>query len=58
LWELSGQAQVISPEAAPPLFGEVDAEWCALVQVQPELIQIRRSQGWGYLESLELAGLR
>jgi hypothetical protein len=57
-WELSGDAQLISTQAAPLLFSDVGAAWCVLVQVQPELIQIRRQNGWGYLESLEPAGLR
>jgi hypothetical protein len=30
------------------------AEWCALIQVTPYQIKIRREEGWGYLETIEL----
>jgi hypothetical protein len=56
-WELNGEAQVVSPETLdlePELLREPGAEWCRLVRVCPYRIQIRREQGWGYLETLEL----
>jgi hypothetical protein len=56
-WELKGKAQVISPTTLNlelSLLREPDAEWCALVRVNPYQIQIRKEKGWGYLETIEL----
>lgn len=56
-WELRGEAQLVSPTALDSeleLLKEPGAQWCALVLVDPSRIQIRRPQGWGYLETIEL----
>jgi len=56
-WELRGQAQIIPPgipDLRLDLLGEPDAEWCALVRVDPWRIQIRRGEGWGNLETIDL----
>jgi hypothetical protein len=56
-WELLGEAQIISANPTQPeldLLGESSAKWCELVRVDPEQIQIRRPQGWGYLETIDL----
>ena len=56
-WELKGQARLISstpPDLDLDLLREPAAAWSALLQVTPSRIQVRRSQGWGYLETLEL----
>lgn len=58
-WELKGAAQLISPAKLGfelQLLQEPGAGWCALLQVVPYRIQIRRTQGWGYLETIELSG--
>ncbi len=56
-WELKGQAQIIPPDApdlGPDLLRERDAAWCVLVQVDPCQMQIRREEGWGNLETIDL----
>ncbi len=56
-WELKGEAQMVSPATLDfelQLLREPGAGWCALLRVIPSRIQIRRPQGWGYLETLEL----
>jgi hypothetical protein len=56
-WELKGEAQIISPNLSKPeldLLREPGAEWCELVRINPLQIQIRREQGWGYLETIDL----
>jgi hypothetical protein len=57
-WELKGEAQLISTTPLDlDLLQEPGAEWCALLRVTPSRIQIRRSQGWGYLETLEMKAI-
>jgi hypothetical protein len=56
-WELKGTGQVVSP--APPdleldLLREPGAAWCELVRVAACRLQIRRAEGWGYLETIDL----
>jgi hypothetical protein len=59
-WELRGEAQLLSP-GAPDLDLRVlhgpEAEWCALVRVHPCQVQIRRDEGWGNLETIDLKPL-
>ncbi len=59
-WELKGKAHIVSPHAPDlelDLLREPGAEWCALVQVVPCQMQIRREAGWGHLETLDLKSL-
>lgn len=56
-WELKGEAQIIppnTPDLELDLSREPGAEWCGLVRVDPYQIQIRREEGWGYLETIDL----
>jgi hypothetical protein len=56
-WELKGEAQIISPNAADlklDLLRAPGAEWCVLVRVDPCRVQIRREGGWGNLETIDL----
>jgi hypothetical protein len=56
-WELKGKAQVISPNAMDlelDLLRKPGAEWCELVQVIPYRVHIRREEGWGNIETIDL----
>lgn len=56
-WELEGAVQLVTPftlDFELQLLREPGAGWCALLRVIPHRIQIRRPQGWGYLETLEI----
>jgi hypothetical protein len=56
-WELRGEAQIISPDPLNlelDLLRQLEAEWCELVRIIPHQIHIRRDQGWGYQETLDL----
>jgi hypothetical protein len=56
-WELKGKARITSPNAAVLELGllrEAGAQWCVLVRVHPCQLQIRRQDGWGYLETIDL----
>ncbi len=56
-WELKGEAQVIPPGTPAPeldLLREPSAPWCALLKVSPWQIQVRRDEGWGNIETIDL----
>ncbi len=56
-WELKGEAQIIPASEAvprPDLLGKPEAEWCALVRVDPWQVQIRGLGGWENLETIDL----
>ena len=56
-WELKGEAQLISPNTADlelDLLQEPGAEWSVLVRICPFQLHIRREEGWGYLETIDL----
>lgn len=56
-WEVKGEAQIIPSDAPYPSLGitlEPYAHWCRLVRVVPFQIQVRREEGWGNLETLDL----
>jgi hypothetical protein len=56
-WELKGEARITSPDATVlglGLLREAGAQWCVLVRVHPCQLQIRRQDGWGYLETIDL----
>ena len=56
-WEMKGNAQVISEEMLEfklDLLQDPGARWCKLVRVDPLLLQVRRSEGWGNLETIDL----
>jgi hypothetical protein len=57
-WELRGEAHIIAPHASDvelDLSREAGAEWCVLVRVDPCQVQIRRAEGWGNLETIDLS---
>ncbi|MCL4562705.1 MAG: pyridoxamine 5'-phosphate oxidase family protein [Chloroflexi bacterium] len=56
-WEMKGNAQVIASEAYDLKLGllqDPSAKWCALVRVEPGMLQIRGKKGWGNLETIDL----
>ena len=56
-WASIGKAQVIAPGKSDPgldLLREPGADWCVLVRVDPDKVQIRRQGGWGNLETIDL----
>lgn len=56
-WELQGKGHALSPEEKHPelrLLREVKIEWYALVKVEPIQIQLRRTEGWGVAETIDL----
>jgi hypothetical protein len=57
-WELTGEAQIVAagaPGLELDLLQEPGAEWCALVCVEPLRIQIKRTGGWGNIETIDLS---
>ena len=56
-WELKGQAQILLPGVSDlklSLLRESGAEWCVLVRVDPCRLQIKRGEGWGNIETIDL----
>jgi hypothetical protein len=57
LLEIKGKARILPtiPEGLDlGLLHEAEPGWCALVRVEPQLIQFRNPGGWGYLESIDI----
>ncbi len=57
-WALKGTAQIVPPGAMDLKLGllqEPGVEWCALVRVDPYQLQIRREEGWGNIETVDLS---
>ncbi len=55
--EIKGTAQIISGGTLNlelDFLREQGAAWCVLVRVKPSQMQIRREQGWGNLETIDL----
>ncbi len=56
-WEMKGVAQVISPHTMDielEISRQPEAEWNVLVQVSPCTLQIRREEGWGNHETIDI----
>jgi hypothetical protein len=56
-WELKGQAHIVPPGTSDlkvDLLLEPNAEWCVLVRIDPWQMQIRRKEGWGHIETIDL----
>lgn len=56
-WELKGVAQIISPQTKGlklEILRQPEAAWSVLVQVRPCKLQIRRKEGWGNLETIDI----
>ena len=60
-WVLKGKARIIPPNVLKlelELFQTSEKEGCVLVQVDPCQLQIRRKQGWGNLETIDVISSR
>lgn len=56
-WEVKGNARAVHPEEQHPELGLLrtgGAEWHVLVKVEPTQLQIRRQDGWGAAETIDL----
>ncbi len=56
-WELKGEAQILSPNLADlklDMLREPGVEWSVLVRVRPCKLQIRKEEGWGNLETIDI----
>ncbi len=56
-WEMKGVAQIISHHPTDldlQILGQPEAEWSVLVRVSPCKLQIRREEGWGNLETIDI----
>jgi hypothetical protein len=56
-WELKGKACILSPDESDlqlTLLQEQEAEWCALVRVDPIQLHVLREGGGGRMETLGL----
>jgi hypothetical protein len=59
-WELKGEAQILSPSLADlklDMLREPGAQWSVLVRVLPCKLQIRKEEGWGNLETIDIQSL-
>jgi hypothetical protein len=60
-WELTGKAHALLPEEKHPelaILCATGAEWHILVRVEPLQIHIRRQDGWGAAETIDLVAPR
>ena len=60
-WVLKGKARTIPPNVLKlelEFFQTSEEEGCVLVQVDPCQLQIRREQGWGNLETIDVISSR
>ena len=60
-WVLKGKARIMPPNVLKlelELFQTSEVEGCVLVQVDPCQLQIRREQGWGNLETIDVISSR
>jgi hypothetical protein len=56
-WELIGEAQNMSSHMIVPglkILQQPETEWSTLVKVSPCKLQIRREQGWGNVETIDI----
>ena len=56
-WELKGRSQILPTGVSDlklSLLCETGAEWCVLVRVDPWQLHIRRREGWGSIETIDL----
>lgn len=56
-WELKGEAQILYPNSADlklELLQEPRAQWSVLVRVRPCKLQIRKEEGRGNLETIDI----
>jgi hypothetical protein len=57
IWDLKGEAQTLSPNSNNlklDILREPQAQWSVLVRIRPVKLQIRKGEGWGNLETLDI----
>jgi len=57
IWDLKGEAQTLSPNSNNlklDILREPQAQWSVLVRIRPFKLQIRKGEGWGNLETLDI----
>lgn len=55
VWEMQGEARVIPRAGVDLAFLQKPGwEWSVLVHVEPSRVQLRRSDGWGNAETIDL----
>ena len=56
-WQLRGTAVVLHSTDYPPdlcLHRKPEAQWSRLLEIQPTQLNIRRRNGWGYSETIDI----
>jgi hypothetical protein len=57
IWDLNGEAQILLPSSINLKLDMVrgpEAQWGVLVRVRPSKLQIRKEDGWGNLETIDI----
>jgi hypothetical protein len=57
VWDLKGEAQILFPNSTDlklDMVREPEAQWSVLVRVRPCKLQIRKENGWGNLETIDI----
>ena len=58
-WQPRGLALILDRADYPPdlsLYRKPEAQWSRLVEIQPTQLHIRRRNGWGYSETIDIEG--
>lgn len=58
-WQLRGLGMLLDKADYPPhlsLYHKPEAQWSYLVEIQPTQLHIRRRNGWGYSETIDIEG--
>lgn len=56
-WQLRGLAVVLDKMNAPPglaLINKPEAQWGRLIEIFPTRLHLRRQNGWGYSETIDI----
>lgn len=56
-WQLRGTAMILTPTDFPPnltLLQKPEAQWSRLVAVRPSQFNLRRANGWGFSETIDI----
>ena len=56
-WHLRGRAEVVEYDDCPAalaLAQQPEAQWSRLVRIEPFRIHLRRRNGWGYSETIDI----
>lgn len=56
-WQLRGTAVILSHTGYPPnltLLQKPEAQWSRLVEIRPSQLNIRRCNGWGFSETIDI----